>query len=262
METKRHDEQCQQAPGTSTAVPPASTCLGSAEYREKAEQEARQRKKYETWSNLVRERGRRYATCRLDNYVVQHAGQQEVVDAVTEYCQNITQNVEDGEGILLIGPSGSGKDHLIMAAAREAIKTLAGAPDKYYPQYGELVPQFSIVWTSGVRLYTAVRDAMRKDAEDTEVEIKQRYVRANILMMSDPIPPGGALTPFQAEVLEYIIDRRYSMCRPTWISLNCASRESIEAAMSTPIVDRLVHGALVLACDWPSYRTPLTRVVS
>jgi hypothetical protein len=38
------------------------------------------------------------------------------------------------------------------------------------------------------------------------------------------------------------------------VTANVASSEEAKAALSAPILDRLIDNAFVLFCNWPSYR--------
>jgi DNA replication protein DnaC len=212
---------------------------------EKAERDARQRdletrqrteRRHAAWGALIRERGKRYENCRLSNFETTTDAQRRVVDALTEYAKHIRQRVADGVGLILLGPSGSGKDHLLIAVARCAV-------------YADI----SVAWTSGVRLFAEARAAIGADHGDPE-EVVRQYTRAGVLMVSDMIPPSQRLTDFQAEIIYRIADHRYSNMQPTWLSVNASGPEWMETALGVPVVDRFAHGAISLACDWPSYR--------
>lgn len=51
-----------------------------------------------------------------------------------------------------------------------------------------------------------------------------------------------------------LVDARYSRRKPAWVTLNCASRTEAEERIGVQVVDRLAHDALVVTCNWPSYR--------
>ena len=77
-----------------------------------------------------------------------------------------------------------------------------------------------------------------------------------LFILSDPLPPGGRLSDYQATMLYVILDRRYRECKPIWASVNTVGRDEADARIGAPLVDRLRDGALVLACNWPSHRKP------
>lgn len=208
--------------------------------RERAHAEAALRReqasKQEAWRTLVAARGTRYADCSLKGFEVKHAGQQVVVDALRGYCGEMPERVRSGEGILLYGPKGTGKDHLLAAAMRVAIL-----------QHG-----ISVRWENGQDLYGAIRDRMASDFSESD------WVRSlchpKILAISDPLPIFGELTSHQANMLFRVIDKRYSERKPTWATLNVATGQEAEQRIGGQIVDRLRDGALCLRCNWPSWR--------
>lgn len=183
-------------------------------------------------------RGRRYHSCNVDNYVAKDPRQQGVLTSLTAYLDSFSDHLSRGDGLLLFGPAGTGKDHLLVSAARLAIR-----------DHG-----VRVVWRNGADLFGDMRDRIGSDASERELLVK--LVSPDVLYLSDPLPPYGSLTEFQAATLFRAVDRRYSLGKPTWVSLNVASRKEAAERMGPQIVDRLTDGALVLHCDWPSYRQP------
>ncbi len=206
------------------------------ERKEKAERERR----HENWLRIVGERGRRYAGCTLDNFRCDHPRQRESVESMREYASQLHERVTNGDGVVLFGPPGTGKDHLLMALVMVAIR-----------DHG-----LSVMWRNGLDLFA---DFRRSINDDSEHDLVRPLIGADILAISDPIPPFGAVTEYQAGSIARIIDSRYSHCRPTWITVNTANRDEANQRLGSQAIDRLSHGALVLHCDWPTYRAPRNR---
>ena len=179
--------------------------------------------------------GERYKGCRLDSFEISHKAQEEVLEYLCKYADGLRANIKGGTNILLHGPPGTGKDHLLVAMVHEALALGIG-----------------VEWVDGADLYGAMRDRMGSD--EAEQEFLRRYTSPDVLAISDPLPPMGAVTDFQRILLFRIIDRRYRDMRPTWMTLNVADREEAEKRLSPNICDRLGEGALRLTCNWPSYR--------
>ncbi len=181
-------------------------------------------------------RGVRYAGCRLKNFQITNEKQRVVVEHLSGFAENMASEVKQGNGVILFGPSGSGKDHLLIGLTRVAIL-----------QHG-----FSIAWRSGMELYSEFREAISRDKPERHIigDLSQ----VDILVLSDPIPPVGELTEYQMSTLFRIIDARYSACRPTWLSMNVANSEEADRRLGAPSVDRLRDNGLALFCDWASYR--------
>lgn len=185
---------------------------------------------------FIASRGERYADCKLSTYDCEYEKQREVVKALREYGCAIHENVKGGLGIVAFGPKGTGKDHLLSAMAVHAIR--AG---------------HNVMWVNGAELFGEFRDNIG-DQRRTEAAIVRSYVTPAILYLSDPLPPMGSVTEFQATTLFRILDARYSRRKPTWCSVNVNDGTELEQRLGPQNADRLRDGALALYCSWPSYR--------
>jgi DNA replication protein DnaC len=181
--------------------------------------------------------GKRLSSATLDNYVVSKPEQAKILADVREYVASIGERIAQGIGIVLNGPSGNGKDHLLISAARSAI------------QVGAVV-----CWKNGQDLLREFRDRIGTD--ESEESLLAPLVSADVLVISDPLPPSGSLTDYQASMIYCVLDARYRDCKATWASMNVTSRKEADNRIGVAIVDRLRHEALCLACNWPSYRKP------
>jgi DNA replication protein DnaC len=187
--------------------------------------------------NLVSLRGARYEGCRLKNFVTDTEAQQKAAETLRLFGKSMDDHCEAGRGLILFGPKGTGKDHLAMALAFRAII-----------QFG-----LDVEWTNGMDLFGRFRDAM-DDKDTSEHDLIREYARRQILYISDPVPPVGNLTEFQASVLFRILDARYSSMKPTWITVNVTSAVELDARIGAQNGDRLRDGATAIFCNWPSYR--------
>lgn len=216
------------------SIPQASR---KAESR-KAGNDAREEKfaaSLESWKVLKSAVGRRYADCKLENYVIGDAQQNKSVNAVREFVDSIEERTAEGRGLVFIGPPGTGKDHLAIACLRESAKC-----------------GLTVAWVDGQTLYRKYRDLIGSDAQEKSAD--SEYTSPDILLMSDPLPQFGSVTEHQLNTLWRIIDRRYRDQRPTWATLNALHRKDAETRLSPQIVDRLCDGARVVTCNWNSYR--------
>lgn len=193
---------------------------------------------------LVRSLGLRYAHCSLSNFRVyeettneDRLSQRQVLDQIQAFASDAPTRLAKGGGVVLFGKPGTGKDHLLCALAYWVILN-----------YG-----FSVQWTGGPELYERARDRIRDDHE-AERKMIQAYCKPHILIISDPIPARGSVSPYSADIVQRIVDHRYRHLKSTWATMNVHDGREAEQRLASPIVDRLRHNALCLECNWSSFR--------
>lgn len=199
-------------------------------------EDALHRERFNRWKKLAASLGKRYSECDLETFEVSSDDQRKKVDALKEYSLYLPDRVRDGEGIVLFGPKGTGKDHLLAALMRIAVLDFG----------------LSVHWLNGMDLFGEIRDRM--DADKSEADFVRNLAYYDVFAISDPVPPVGTLTEWQANMFFRVIDRRYRDNKPTWITANIASTEEGEKRLSGQILDRLKDKALTIRCNWPSYR--------
>jgi DNA replication protein DnaC len=198
----------------------------------------------------------RYRRARLDNFTLygteaEQKQQRRVIDAIREFSSKISENIASGRNLVLFGPPGTGKDHLLAAVMREAVRAAWKEGDNY--------DQFA--WTNGADLFSSARDCIDSEVRTEQSEFR-RWVSPTILAISDPVPPfkDDKLTPFQSSFLLRVIDGRYRSGKPTFVTMNVESGKEAEGRLGAQVVDRLRDGALVCHCFWPSFRRPCEEV--
>ncbi len=182
---------------------------------------------------------KRFADRELYGTPEQQARQTDVYGCVAAFAKNVKAHTTDGKNLLLFGSKGTGKDYAMVECLRHATMRHA----------------LYAAWWNGADLWMALRESMGRHAAVTEAQLIHRLSSdVGILAISDPVPPNGAVTDYQAAALLTIIDKRYRFGRPTWMTLNVANRAEFESRMGALSVDRLLHNAETLFFDWPSYR--------
>lgn len=194
----------------------------------------------DAWSrDVVPAIGCRYATATLETFEIKHAGQAEAVAAVLAYVDGFADHFAAGRGLVLVGPIGTGKDHLAAAALRVIA-------EKFH---------HTTRWVSGLELFGEFRDLIRRESR-FEADTIAKYTAPDVLVISDPMPPAGTNSEHQVGVLLRIVDRRYRSQKPIIVTINAASKAECDQRMSPQVTDRLRHGAITVSCNWPSYREP------
>jgi len=181
--------------------------------------------------------GKRYAGCEFDSYQCQIPKQEKVLQSLREYAENAAERIAEGRNVILYGPKGTGKDHLLVALARAVF-------------YRTQTPT---TWHNGVDLRAEFHRRLL-NAKDYDDGFTHPEARVPILYISDPLPTTGALSESQQQSLFQLIDKRYREMRPTWISCNVADPKDAADKMGSQTIDRLKEYALVLHCNWESFR--------
>ena len=212
------------------------------EEQAKLREESQKRQRNFYLRTFMRQVGSEY-DCRPDSFTLFgppeiQQRQQAVLNSVRDFGRNLFDNIHDGKNVLFFGTMGTGKDHLMKCLLAAAI----------------LKHGFSVDWRNGAQLWIDLRDTLRKHSEVSERQLLRELGQADILAISDVLPPSGTLTEFQATALFAVIDERYRHQRPTFMTLNVASRQEAENRMGAQIVDRLAQRALVQHFAWPSWR--------
>lgn len=262
MDQGRSTTQLTESVGDVRRYTPGTTAESRDRYEQQErdrEQERKNRYRASVWKSLVESRGARYAGCRLNNFEATTDDQKSVVSQLREYVADFEKRFGDGQNILLIGPPGTGKDHLAFAMAWVAV---ANYRDCF--------------WVNGTSLWLLFRTAISREWKGSssayksymadeygefdsclagdESHIVSKLQNVDLLCLSDPVPPGGSLTDYQAGTLFEIIDHRYNHRKPTYLTLNASNRQEAEQRIGAQTIDRLGHDALALPCNWPSYR--------
>ena len=193
--------------------------------------------RYDAFAALVATRGRRYAGCSLGSFKADSVGARAAVASLRQLAADMPRRLHDGEGgLLLYGPAGVGKDHLLFAMMRSAIV-----------DHG-----FAVAWWDGLRLLAEVKSAIADGGVETMLS---SLVRVPVLGLSDPVPPRDTLTTYEMAVIRDLFERRYSHAAATWVTTNIEETGEANRLLSAPVMSRLRHGALQIHCDWSDYRT-------
>lgn len=205
-----------------------------------AEQKARRQGLFAV---LCEKAGRRYSGCTFKNYQCTFSVQAAARDACLQYAKTLIEQIVDCKNLVLYGPVGTGKDHLAFA--------VCGAATMHHGK--------SVGWINGQDWFGDIRDQMDGDGE-SERRILIRLCAPDVLVVSDPLPPYGALTQHQATMLYRLVNARYAAGKPMIVTANVTNDDDADSRIGVPTWDRLCHGAWKIFCNWPSHRKPARLV--
>lgn len=204
----------------------------TAEYRA----QMKRQKIADRLSILARDCGPRLldpVTLKQADYDLYHKDQSPLLDEIEAYLEQIEIRIGRGDGMILVGKPGTGKDHLCVRVARQAV----------------IDCEADARWIDGKSLWPMALEGVR-GGPDKLVQ----FISPTILILSDPVDPKEPLAPYQHSALSRIINERYQAKRPTFVTANCKDLKEMEARTDSRLMSRLKDGALKWLCNWPDYR--------
>ena len=191
------------------------------------------------FQNLV---GERYLSCRFENFDCRSQAMRDVRDACAAIAENIGAELDAGRSVVLAGPVGTGKDHLMAAMLRSVVKASR-----------------SCERINGSDLAGQCRDII--GGHTSEAEFLQRWASVDLLALSDPDGTKEKATDYYADWLYRIVDYRYRQQRSVWVTINASTGKEIAARIGERTWDRIQHSATIIRTDWQTHRKAL-RVVN
>lgn len=180
---------------------------------------------------------RRAKESRFGSWETKSEYQAKVKEAVRRWADEWPARNDACEGLVLYGPCGAGKDHMAFAAARQVVIQHAVTAE----------------WMNGRELAAKARQAITDEAGEAWLN---EYMRAKLLVVSDPLPVLGELTPYQADMLYRVYETRDGRGLVTITTLNVADDAEADRRLGAPTWDRVCHRAWKICCRWPTHRKP------
>jgi len=178
----------------------------------------------------------RFRECTFDSFEATELRQRAVLEACRSFAE--TFGDEDGGGLWLIGPVGTGKSHLGAAMVRAA----------------RFDRNMSAVLMTAREMVRDLRATWRRDSSVSEEDRIEDLGRRSLLVL-DEIGVGFGSDAEQVQLFD-VLDLRYQLKRPT-VLLSNLNLPALKMALGDRAFDRLREASRVLICDWASYRRPL-----
>lgn len=201
---------------------------------------------------LDRAVGEQYRHCRLSNYRVWDDGQKTAVAQCKDYVEHFKDHHANGRSLVFIGPKGTGKDHMMVSVCRAIC-------ERYRRKDGLLPPNCAgnVRFIDGITFLSEVNEVMFDKHADTYPSVLIGTTAAPpLLAISDPVPPKGDHTEHDQKTMFKVINGRYSKRLPTTATVNVSSRDELDRRLGPQTADRLLDGAIVVKCNWESFRKP------
>lgn len=179
---------------------------------------------------------RRFLNRTIDNFEVSTENQRLAKEAVKSYINDFDRVREEGRSLILCGQPGTGKTHLAIAVAINAINNGGSA-----------------IYTTVSELIDRVRETWRRDSQESQSQIVGLYAGVDLLIVDEVGVQAG--TENEQHILFDVINKRYGEMRPTIILSNLKPND-IAKYLGQRIWDRLrENGGQAILFTGSSYRT-------
>lgn len=214
-------------------------CIKETEGKEKEYQAEIERQRIQNQINKRLENsmlGQRFKDKTFANYNASTSKQIAAIEAAKWFIENIRQS----PGLIMVGKTGTGKNHLASAIIHEAVKS------------------YTCLFTEAIKLIRAIKESWRSEGP-TESAILKQFTVPDLLVIDEI----GVLYGSETEklYLTEVINDRYSHCKPTILIANL-TMEELRGTIGDRAIERFKEGGKIIVFDWESYRAKADLVTN
>lgn len=178
--------------------------------------------------------GKRYMKLRFEDYCPTCPGAEKALAICTRYAASFASALENGDGLLLLGNPGTGKNHLSACICSQVV------------QQG-----YTALHVTVARLLGQIMSKWSKKEEGTDQDELFKFGGADLLVLDEVgVAP---LNNHQKGYLFDLINLRYENLKPTILISNFNSNE-LGKYLENRIYDRLCQTSFVIEFTWESHR--------
>lgn len=178
---------------------------------------------------------RRYVDSGIRTYPIDYPEQEQALAVITKYLKSLGEMMKQGRGLIFTGPKGTGKTRLVCALANNAMHQLV-----------------SVRYTTMADMLADIKRAY-DTAGMTEASQINRLVTAYDILILDEVDINRG-SDNDLQLIFQVVNGRYNEVKPTIVVSN-QTPDTLGSFIGERAADRLRDAAMVVVCDWPSYRS-------
>ncbi len=229
--------------GKIEAWSPCPGCLTDSELkRQNEDKEKAQELKQEALQNKFKRAGipARFLNKTFESYECATEKQTKVLNVCKRYADNFSTVLENGVNLVMIGNSGSGKNHLAMAIANQVIRQRNTA-----------------MFVDAYMMLSDIKHAQQSNSE-RETDAIRALSKPDLLIIDELGDQVGS--DADKRLLNKIINQRYNDKRPCILISNLKytveNGVGLKDFLGTRIITRISEGGgKILLFDWENYRS-------
>lgn len=185
--------------------------------------------------------GPAYADVSFATYRIYDDRQRTAVGLLEEYSSSFAKNLEDMRGLVLYGPSRTGKDHLAISLCRDLLN-----------RYGHCRLSgrgFFVKHTNCRRMFARFKSECW-NGKRSELEFIGEHAWAAAQVFSDPFSSKGTLAEYESNLLYDIWEMRFKRGLPSILTCNVPAITEVKKRLEDRNFNRLGNIRQAIDCSW------------